>query len=240
MGFIVDLHVHTVASGHAYSTLMDYVHHAKEHQINAIGFSDHGPMMPGASHLFHIANQRVIPRVIDDVLIFKGAEANIVNYDGDIDIPTAVLETLDYCIVSLHPVVIAPGTKEENTRAIINAIQHPNARLIGHLGNPAYPIDLQAVVEACKQTKTAIEINNSTFKEGVRDGSEDNCSQIARLAYDAGVDLVLSSDSHIHLDLAEFTACFDLLDRMEIPRDYPINYRRDTFYEWIGYTPEVW
>jgi putative hydrolase len=96
MAFIIDLHTHTTASGHAYSTLMDYVGFAKEHAITGFGLSDHGPAMPGGPNIFHIANQTVIPRYIQDVLILRGVEANIISYMGNIDIDESYLNRLDY------------------------------------------------------------------------------------------------------------------------------------------------
>ncbi|MCK8059940.1 MULTISPECIES: phosphatase [unclassified Fusibacter] len=234
MAFIVDLHTHTISSGHAYSTLMDYVNYAKEHAISAFGISDHGPAMPGGPNVFHIANQTVIPRYIDDVLILRGVEANIINFNGDIDIEEKFLDRLDYAIASLHDVVLKPGTVEQNTSAVCGAIEKSKVRILGHLGNPKFPLDYAAIVRACKDKNIAIEINNSTFVSGSRSGSEEHCMMLAKLCYENNIPIILGSDAHIHFDLAEFSQCYQLLDRASIPRDYPINYRRDQFFNWLG------
>lgn len=39
----VDLHMHTVASTHAYSTLSDYIAEAKRKGIKLFAITDHGP-----------------------------------------------------------------------------------------------------------------------------------------------------------------------------------------------------
>jgi putative hydrolase len=234
MGFIVDLHVHTIASGHAYSTLMDYVKMAKEHAVTAFGLSDHGPAMPGGPHAYHIGNQVVIPRMIEGIYILKGVEANIVDYNGGIDLDDSILNRLDYAIASLHDIVLVPGTKVENTSAVVGAMKHKKVRILGHLGNPKFDLDYEAIIKESIIHNVAIEINNSTFRSVSRKGSEENCKHIAQLAYQLGAKLILGSDAHVHMDLANFNNCFSLLDQLHIPRDYPINYRRDSFFEWLG------
>ncbi len=60
----VDLHMHTVASTHAYSTLSDYIARAKQRALN---FCDHRswPDMEDAPHHWHFINMRIWPRVVD-------------------------------------------------------------------------------------------------------------------------------------------------------------------------------
>lgn len=44
----VDLHMHTIASTHAYSTLHDYIAEAKLKNIKLFAITDHGPDMADA------------------------------------------------------------------------------------------------------------------------------------------------------------------------------------------------
>lgn len=73
----VDLHMHTLASTHAYSTVHDYIAAAARKHIRLIAITDHGPEMVDAPHPFHFNNLRVLPRVVDGVGILRGIEANI-------------------------------------------------------------------------------------------------------------------------------------------------------------------
>ncbi len=61
MDILVDLHTHTVNSGHAYSTLTENVTAAVAHGLKAIGITDHGPALPGGAHDYHFWNLRVLP-----------------------------------------------------------------------------------------------------------------------------------------------------------------------------------
>mgnify|MGYP001499205455 CR=1 FL=1 len=234
MSFAADLHVHTIASGHAYSTLMDYVRFAKEHHITLIGLSDHGPAMPGGPHLFHLGNQTVIPRSVEGVAILRGAEANIVNFLGDLDINQRIASRLDYMIVSLHDVVLNPGSTDEHTQAVLGAMKHEKVRILGHLGNPSFPLNYEAVMTSCLKHNVAIEINNSSFRQGSRAGSEKNCIEIAKRAFEMNVPLIFSSDAHIHTDLGNFEHGHKMFEALGIPLEYVLNYNQDRFYNWLG------
>ena len=46
MRLLADLHTHTVASGHAYSTLTENVHVARSRGMELVAVTDHGPRVP--------------------------------------------------------------------------------------------------------------------------------------------------------------------------------------------------
>ena len=71
-----DVHTHTTASGHAYSSLEENIRVAKEKGLTYYGVSDHAPMMPGSTHLFYFQNLKVLPRKMYGVNILRGVEAN--------------------------------------------------------------------------------------------------------------------------------------------------------------------
>ncbi|MDK2821551.1 MAG: putative hydrolase [Clostridia bacterium] len=70
-----DLHTHTIASGHAYSTVKEMVEAAEKQNIKMIAITDHGIMMPGGPHEYHFYNMVAIPREIGNVQILRGVEA---------------------------------------------------------------------------------------------------------------------------------------------------------------------
>lgn len=61
----VDLHTHTLASDHAYSTIHDYVRLAPSRGIKLFANTDHGPDMEDAPHKWHFVNSLTLPRVAD-------------------------------------------------------------------------------------------------------------------------------------------------------------------------------
>ena len=222
MKFVLDVHCHTIASGHSYSTVHDIAREAKNNGIDLFALTDHGPEMPGAPHLYHIKNQRVIPRVIDGVIVLRGVEVNIMDYEGELDMRDADLAELDIVIASLHHVCINPGTMEQNTNALIKAMENKHVDIVGHIGNPLFPIDSEKVVKAAKEHNVLIEINNSSFSVS-RDGSKENCSHIARLAKENGNMVVLGSDCHIAFDVGNFESAGKLLEVVGIPEENIMN-----------------
>ncbi|MEA1974603.1 MAG: phosphatase [Bacillota bacterium] len=216
--YVIDTHVHTVSSGHAYSTLSDYVAEAKIKGLEMFVLTDHGPEMPGATHWYHIANQRVIPDVIDGIQVLKGVEVNIMDYNGRLDIQDELLSKLDLVIASLHLPCINPGTKEENTSALINTMKNQNVDIIGHSGNPDYEINIEEFVKAAKKYNCAIELNNSSDKL-TRFGSNKNCVEIAKLAKKYGVYITTGSDAHYKSYLGDFEEVEKILDKVGISEE---------------------
>lgn len=163
----VDLHMHTVASTHAYSTLSDYIARAKQKGIKLL----RSPIMADmedAPHHWHFINMRIWPRVVDGVGILRGIEANIKNVDGEIDCSGKMFDSLDLIIAGFHEPVFAPHDKATNTQAMIATIASGNVHIISHPGNPKYEIDVKAVAEAAAKHQVALEINNSSFYTHVR------------------------------------------------------------------------
>ena len=222
MKYVVDVHTHTIVSGHAYTTLLENVREAKAKGIKILGNTEHGPKMPGGPHLFHFGNIKVIPREIDGVTILRGCEANIMDFDGNLDIPDYIEERLDIIIASLHDVCIKPGTIEENTRALLGAMDNPNVHIIGHSGNPAFPIFQEAMVQKAKEKDILIELNNSSLT-GSRKGSEGNCANIAKLCKEYGVKIIIGSDAHTCFHIGEFDSVHRLLEEINMPEELIMN-----------------
>jgi putative hydrolase len=132
----VDLHMHTVASTHAYSNLHDYITQAKLKNIKLFAITDHGPDMADAPHYWHFVNMRIWPRVVDGVGILRGIEANIKNTQGEIDCTGPMLTSLDLILAGFHEPVFAPQDKATNTEAMIATIASGNVHIISHPGKP--------------------------------------------------------------------------------------------------------
>lgn len=217
------MHVHTVASGHAYSTIQEIAAAAARKGLEAVAITDHGPALPGAAHPFHFWNLRVVPRRIDGVLILRSAEANVVNDKGELDLPDELLQKLDLVHAGLHPLCGYQGsTPEENTRALLGAISHPLVDIIVHPGNPNFPIDEDRVVEAAREKGKALEINNSSFVY-TRLGSRENCLRIARRLSEVGGWIAVGSDAHIADFAGEFSEAVELLAEAGVRQEQLVN-----------------
>ena len=56
MKYALDVHTHTIISGHAYSTLMENAKAASEKGIKVLGTTEHGCTMPHAPHIWYFNN----------------------------------------------------------------------------------------------------------------------------------------------------------------------------------------
>ena len=79
MKIIADIHTHTIASGHAYSTLKENIEQASLVGLDFLGISDHTPGMPNTTCEGYFHNLKVIHNEINGIRILKGAEANIID-----------------------------------------------------------------------------------------------------------------------------------------------------------------
>lgn len=231
---MIDIHTHTISSGHAYSSLEENIKGAQKNNLKYMGVSDHAPTMPGAPHLFHFVNMKVIPDTIDGIRILKGIEANILDYDGNVDIDDFIMKYLDYAIASLHPPILEPGTLEENTNAIIKAMLHPRVKVIGHPDDSRYPLDYEKIVLASKETKTLLEVNNSSFNPmASRKNAETTVLEMLKYCIKHQVAILIGSDAHISYDVGNFSNAYKVLKSIDFPKHLIVNENEDMIKEYL-------
>jgi putative hydrolase len=218
MSIEVDIHTHTIASGHAYSTLAENAAAAAKQDIKLLAVTDHGPAMPGSPHIWFFKNMRVIPRLINGVGILRGAETNIINSEGEIDIHEPLLAQMDIILASLHEPVLTPSTRTINTDTVIKAMASGKIDVLAHGGNPSFPIDVEAIAKTAAFYNVLIEINNSSFTTS-RPGSENNCLLLARAVAKHDGKLIFGSDAHIADKVGKFSECLALTEKINFPRE---------------------
>ncbi len=226
MKYALDVHTHTIVSGHAYSTLMENAKAASEKGIKVLGTTEHGCTMPHAPHIWYFNNYKVLPREMYGVTMLYGVEANIMDYDGRLDMDDETLVKLDIVIGSIHDEVYKVGNIDENTEAFMNVIKSGKVDIIGHLGNPKVPVDFEKVVRCAKEHNVLIEINNSSFTTS-RIGSLGNCKKIAQLCKEYGNMIIINSDAHFCSKIGEFSEAVSMLESIDFPENRIINSNPD-------------
>lgn len=229
-----DLHTHTIASGHAYSTFEEMVSAARGQGLQTIAITDHGPRMPGAPDLDYFWNTLIWPRKVKGVQVLRGVEANIIDTKGRLDIPDEILESLDIVLAGFHEGTGYQGsTVEENTQAMVEALQNPLVNIIVHPGNPKFPIDYERVVHAAQEFGKALEINNSTFM-GIRPQSYQPCLKIATLAKEYGVPVAVNSDAHIRYQVGDCSLALDIVHKAGIEKNKILNTSAELVQEFLA------
>ena len=152
---LLDVHMHTLASGHAYNTIREMIAAGSKKGLALVGIADHAPAMPGSTHRFYFENLRIFDREVygkeAGVELLMGVELNILNTTGKVDLEEKALRSVDYAIASLHDPCINPGTQLDNTTAIMSAMWIPQVKIIGHPDNPRFPVDFDKIAKAAKE-----------------------------------------------------------------------------------------
>lgn len=232
---LIDLHTHTIVSGHAYSTVQENIQSAINNGLKYLGISEHAPNMPGGPHPYYFHNIYCIPKEVDGLKILRGIEANIIDFDGNTDVSDDMLTHIDYMIASLHNPCINAGSKEENTNAILKVMDHPKVKIIGHLDDSRYEVDYERVVKKAKEKNVLLEINNSSLKPTTfRQGAWENLGIMLKLCKEYEVKVVMGTDSHISYDIGKFTYCEKILNDNNFPTHLVINYKEDEIIEFFN------
>jgi putative hydrolase len=227
MNICIDTHTHSISSGHAYSTIDDLARGARKRGLKGFVLTDHGPAMLHGPGPYHFSNQRIIPKKLFGVLFFSGAETNIMNDEGGIDLEPKYCKRLDFVMTGFHEICFASQGREANTKALVAALANPLVDAVSHPGNPLFPVDIEEVVKAAAKYGKALEINNSSFR--VRLGCEKNCRAVAEFSRQYGSLLCCGSDAHYWRDVGNFTAAKALLEETEVPPELVINSSLDRF-----------
>ena len=168
------LHNHTDWSD-GRNTLETVAEHAQELGCAYWAITDHSRASFQANGL-DVARLRQQRQAIDvlnrrfesdgsDFRLLAGSEVDILK-DG-LDYPDDVLADLEVVVASLH---VPARDEAENTRRLIRAARNPFVHMLGHpsgrllLERSPYPVDLHAVIDACAETGTWIELNASPYR----------------------------------------------------------------------------
>lgn len=225
---LFDLHTHTIASGHAYSTLNENIEEAARVGLKALGTSEHAERMPGTAHRMYFLNFKVIPKELKGVLIYNGIEANICGEKGEIDVHPSILDGLDYIIASLHKPCIEDLGEAGNTKAILGVIENPEVTIVGHPDDSRYPLKMEEIVAAAAEHHTALEVNNSSMHPlNYRENARENILEMLDYAKKYKAYIILGTDSHICYEVGKFEKALDVLAEADFPEELVINFDMD-------------
>ena len=184
-----DLHTHSHWSADGKNTLVEMVEAAGDRGYGYYAITDHSHYLredrleAQAKEIDRLA-KRVAP-----LKLLKGVEVNI-KADGTLDMPDELLAERDWVVASIHT-----AFQREPTERVIAAMENPHVDVIGHLTGrklsrrEPMEIDIERVVEKALETGTFLEINSQPDRLDLSDVN-------ARLAGEAGVKIVVSSDAH--------------------------------------------
>lgn len=216
-----DLHCHTIASTHAYSTFRENLEAAKQKKLSVLAITDHAPGMADGATLSYFDNLLSLPQEVDGIKILRGVEANIIDFDGNLDMPNELLERLDIVIASFHSNCTKYGSIADHTKAYLQIAENPNVDIIGHCGTEEFKFDYDTVIPTLGKAGKLIEINAHSFI--CRQSSIKNCRHIAELCAKHNLPIVVDSDAHSEFEVGQCDLALDMLKEINFPKELIIN-----------------
>ena len=190
--------------------------------------------MPGTCDDLYFVNLRVVPREMFGIRLMLGAELNIMDYEGTIDLPDWILDRLDIKIASIHGNLYRMGTMEQNTAAVLGAMRNPRVDIIGHPDDGNCPLDYERIVLASKEYHTLLEINNNSLRMQSRKNAKENITTILKLCKKYEVPVVMNSDAHFMVDIANTDHSMALVEEVDFPKELILNYSAEKFETYIA------
>ena len=220
---IADIHMHTLASGHAYGTIREMAAAAGERGLALIGISEHAPGIPGTVDPFYYRNLKAVPRVLSGVEVIHGCEINVLS-GGRLSLEQELIDRLDYAIAGIHTLCYEDEGVVGNTDNLIACMENSKVRLVSHPDDDHTPLDYPALVQAAREYHVALEVNNSSFgKPRQRLHCRENYRTMLGLCQEQGVPVVVSSDAHDPSQVGEFRLARQFLEELGVDESLVLN-----------------
>jgi putative hydrolase len=157
------------------------------------------------------------------VHLYRAAEANIINLDGDLDLWPETQARLDYLIASMHIRGVSPEghSAEQTTQMWKNAMKNPYVKILGHPENIPFPIILEEFVAEAKAHRKIIEVNSSSYV--TRPNSVGVLEQLVAEAKRQEALMVITSDAHFAGAVAKFDRALELVQKLGVSEELIVN-----------------
>ncbi|MGE5404402.1 MAG: PHP domain-containing protein, partial [Candidatus Saccharibacteria bacterium] len=247
--FYGDYHIHSNYSD-GQESIKQIAEAAKMQGLEEVAITDHGPAV-----LFSgVKNGLAYEQIIEDikrlqeppVKVLAGAEANIIDPNGMLDIPPNIYEELDVLICGLHPNTIPHRsaasysmfarnymrrlgsdrnkTVNTNTKAVVGALDNNPVDILSHPGL-YFKVDLPEVARACVRNDVKFEINCGHHHPSLDD---------IRAASRVGVDFIVNSDAHHCWTVGKLQYGAEIIEKLDLSLKRIYNCKVGGKHEWIG------
>ena len=225
-----DVHTHTVASTHGYSTITENAAAAKALGMKLLAVTDHGPAMPDAPHVWHFHNYKVLPREISGIKMLYGVEADIIDENGTLDMDAHELSFCEWVIASYHmqcvqferiPALVTQGYRKVCENPLVDVIGHPTTAM--------FPFDYEPVLKCFRETGKLVEINESSLRW--KQGALENAKTFYALCKKYEIPLVMNTDAHYAGLIGKTPLAAQLLHDLDYPHRLIVNLDADYIME---------
>ena len=233
----IDLHTHTVLSGHAFGTVQENARAAKKKNISLLAITDHGPALLGAACEIYFSCGDRIPKIINGVRVLFGVEANIINENGDLDLSDKVLKKLDLVIAGFHKEVgYNDQGIDKNTEVLIRAMENKYVKIISHPYAAGIAVDMEKITYAAIKHNVLLELNASYFFTGKINNEKvwSGIKIMVKILKDNGKKILINSDAHNPSEIGEFNEVILKFKELGIDKKDILNYNKKEVLDFLN------
>lgn len=236
MQFYGDYHTHTLYSDGT-GTIRQVVESAIEKGFKQVAITDHGFLKNGLSltHKKFERQKRAIEKIrkeYPEIEILHGMEANIIDFNGTVELTRNEMDKLDVFVLGYHRFVFSTSYQDffnyvlyngfvsklrkptpkkiaQNTTAYIKALEKYPVDIIAHINQYAI-VDAKTVAEVAAEQGTYVELNMKHFdliESTIEDFLQTKCT------------FIVNSDGHSPKAIGEFDRVFELIEKYDIPTE---------------------
>ncbi|MEJ6952322.1 PHP domain-containing protein [Natronospora cellulosivora (SeqCode)] len=245
MLFIGDYHTHSEYS-HGKGKLRLNIEKAIQRDLKELAITDHGPAtwnfiklgVKKVEELLEIKDKvYTLQSEYPQIKLYSGVEANIIDTEGNLDVPEKILRALDIVAVGFHLLIIPDSLlaakkiildnryiykyikrkreeiRKSNTEIIIKSVKKNRPNFITH---PGYKIDIDTynLANVCAKSGTYLEINT---RHGMK--TKDYIREAAK----SDVRFIVNSDAHSPKEVGELDLGYKLISDLDISHDRIVN-----------------
>ncbi len=231
----IDLHIHTVHSGHAYGSIYEIMEEAARKKMDMIAITDHGPNMTGSAPASHFNMGSRAQKEYKGVKLLWGCEANIINENGDIDLTENTIKKLDVILAQMHlSTSYKDMGREKNTNAIINCFKNYPIHIFSHPDVMAFDYDFEKVCESACENNVLLELNLSSFGK-IKEGKSnlERIKKIIEISRKHEKKIIIDSDTHFLHEIGNDDRLKEYWDELDLSDDIIINNYPDELMEFL-------
>jgi len=234
----IDLHIHTIYSGHAYGTFYDILKEAKSKKMDMIAVTDHGPSLVGSANIIHFKMGYRAPKDYEGMKILWGCEANIISKDGTIDLDEKTIEKLDILLVGLHNETPYKDLGiNGNTESIINCFKRYPIHIFTHPTTIYYKYDTDKVFQAACDNDILLELNLSSLmklEQGHHRENLDYLKKMIEIVKKNKKKIIINSDAHFLSEIGEDAILKKYWNELKLNDDLIINNHPEELMQFIA------
>ena len=122
---MVETHCHSIISDHATSTLNEHINVIKTLGMKGLCLTNHAPAYNDGTTLSYFEALKNSPSKIEEISFYPGAEVNICDYNGTVDLPDTCIAGLKWVIAAIHKNCLKRASENDITNAYLKALENP-------------------------------------------------------------------------------------------------------------------